>query len=122
MKKGWVPARQEIIWIDCNPQSGREMKDRHPFLVLSPGVFNDRTSLVIGLPMTTAEYNADNPFAVVVGAASGQKAGKTSYVLCHQPKSFDWRTRQAAPHPMKAVSDVVFGQVCAILNQIIQVA
>lgn len=122
MKKGWVPERQEIIWIDCSPQSGREMKDRHPFLVLSPGAFNDRTSLVIGLPMTTAEYNADNPFAVATGAASGRKAGKISYILCHQPKSFDWRARQAAPHPMKAVSDAIFGQVCVILNQIIQVA
>lgn len=122
MKKGWVPERQEIIWIDCSPQSGREMKDRHPFLVLSPGAFNDRTSLVIGLPMTTAEYNADNPFAVEAGSAPGRKAGKMSYILCHQPKSFDWRTRQAAPHPMRVVADAIFGQVCIILNQIIQVA
>lgn len=62
------------------------MKDIHPFLVLSPRNFNTRTSLVIGLPMTTAEYNADNPFAVAVGLAKGRgKAGKTRYVLCHQP-------------------------------------
>jgi mRNA interferase MazF len=68
------------------------MKDVHPFLVLSPRIFNARTSLVIDLPMTTAEYNADNPFAVAIGLAKGRgKAGKT-YVLCHQPKSFDWRT------------------------------
>ena len=49
----------------------------------------DKTSLVIGLPMTTAEYNADNPFAVAVGMASGNKGDKTGYVLCHQPKPFD---------------------------------
>ena len=91
---GWVPNRQEILWIDCSSHAGREMRDRHPFLVLSPKAFNDRTSLVIGLPMTTAEYNATNPFAVSVGAASGRKAGKTSDVLCHQPKSFDWRARE----------------------------
>ena len=89
----WVPGRQDIIWIDCNPQKGREMRDAHPFLVLSPRTFNDRTSLVIGLPMTTALYNADNPFAVIAGVASGRKSGQTSYVLCHQPKSFDWRQR-----------------------------
>lgn len=117
-----MPDRREIIWIDCSPQSGREMKDRYPFFVLSPRDFNDRTSLVIGLPMTTAEYNSDNPFAIAAGIASGRKAGKTSFILCHQPKSFDWRARQAAPHPMKTVSDAAFGQVCAILNQIIQVA
>jgi mRNA interferase MazF len=63
----WVPDRQEIIWIDCHPQGGSEMRDIHPVLVLSPRIFNAKTALVIGLPMTTAEYNADNPFAVTVG-------------------------------------------------------
>lgn len=98
------------------------MRDVHPFLVLSPGSFNDRTSLVIGLPMTTAEYNADNPFAVVAGVAGGAKTGKTSYVLCHQPKSFDWRARQASAHPMKQLNKVAFTQVCDLLNQIISLA
>lgn len=120
--KSWVLDRQDIIWIDCNPQAGREMKDIHPFLVLLPRVFNERTSLVIGLPMTTAEYNADNPFAIAVGSASGRKAGKTSYVLCHQPKSFDWRVRQASAHPMKRLSDSLFADVCVCLNQIVQLA
>jgi len=118
----WVPDRQDIIWIDCNPQAGREMRDVHPFLVLSPKAFNERTSWVIGLPMTTAAYNADNPFAVVTGLAGGAKAGKTSYVLCHQPKSFDWRARQASPHPLKKLNDAAFAQVRAVLNQIIALA
>jgi len=91
------------------------------FLVLSPRSFNERTSLVIGLPMTTAEYNADNPFAVAVGPATGRKTGKTSYVLCHQPKSFDWRIRRASPHPLRRVADAPFAEACAILNQIGQV-
>ena len=116
----WVPDRQDIIWIDCNPQAGREMRDIHPFLVISPRIFNDRTSLVIGLPMTTAEYNSDNPFAVAVGAARGRKASQTSYVLCHQPKSFDWRVRSAKPHPLGKLGDSLFVQVCERLNQIIQ--
>lgn len=121
-KKGWVPERRDIVWIDCNPQAGREMRDRHPFLVLSPKNFNERTSLVIGLPMTTVEYNADNPFAVVAGRAGGAKTGKTSYVLCHQPKSFDWRVRMAAPHPMKRLDEAHFAEVCGVLNQIVQLA
>ena len=97
------------------------MRDLHPMLVLSPSAFNARTGLVIGLPMTTAAYNATNPFALAAGAASGRKAGQTSYVLCHQPKSFDWRARGAKPHPMRTVADAVFAQACAILNQIIDV-
>ena len=104
----WVPDRRDMIWIDFNPQAGTEMKDEHPMLVLSPRTFNERTQLVIGLPMTTAEYNADNPFAVAVGLAKGRKSGKISYVLCHQPKSFDWRLRGAKAHPLKRLSDALF--------------
>ena len=118
----WVPERQDVIWIDCNPQAGGEMRDLHPMLVLSPGLFNARTGLVIGLPMTTAAYNAGNPFALAAGPAElafGGKAGKTSFVLCHQPKSFDWHARDARPHAQGRVDDPVFAQACAVLNQII---
>lgn len=119
-RKPWVPDRQDVIWIDCNPQVGREMRDVHPFLVLSPRMFNEKTSLVIGLPMTTAEYNSDNPFAVAVGKTSGHRTGKISYVLCHQPKSFDWRLRKARAHPLGILSKALFVQVCGRLNQIVQ--
>ena len=97
------------------------MRDVHPFLVLSPRVFNDKTSLVIGLPMTTAEYNSDNPFAIAVGTAKGRKAGKVSYVLCHQPKSFDWKQRKAEKHPLGVLPDSLLAQVCERLNQIVQI-
>lgn len=97
------------------------MRDIHPFLVLSPKAFNAKTGLAIGLPMTTAEYNASNPFAIAVGTASGRKAGKVSYVLCHQPKSYDWRERKAGPHPQGRVSAALVKQACAILDQIITV-
>ena len=95
------------------------MRDLHPMLVLSPGAFNARTGLVIGLPMTTAAYNATNPFAVAVGAAGRRKPGKTSYVLCHQPKSFDWRARRAKQHPRGPLADAAFATACAVLSQII---
>lgn len=121
-KQPWIPDRQEIIRINCTPQTGTEMSDVHPFLVLSPKIFNDRTSLVIGLPMTTAVYNADNPFAVAVGTVRGKSSEKLSYVLCHQPKSFDWRSRKASPHPLRRLSDNLFAEVCLRLNQIVQIA
>ena len=94
------------------------MRDVHPFLVLSPRIFNEKTSLVIGLPMTTAECNADNPFAVLVGKAASVRKNP-SYVLCHQPKSFDWRLRSAKVHPLGVLANALFVQVCERLNQII---
>lgn len=49
-EKKWVPDRGDIIWIDFNPQSGREMRDMQPMLVLSPMKFNERTVLLLGFP------------------------------------------------------------------------
>ena len=110
-----------MIWIDCNPQAGGKVRDLHPMLVLSPGAFNSRTGLVIGLPMTTAACNATNRFALTTGAADGRKTGKTIYVLCHQPKSFDWWARAAKRHSQGRLGDAVFAKACAVLNQIISI-
>ncbi|MEO5737674.1 MAG: type II toxin-antitoxin system PemK/MazF family toxin [Variovorax sp.] len=111
----WVPGRGDIIWIDFNPQAGREMREPHPMLVLSPSTFNDRTSIVIGLPMTTAAYNDTNPFAIRFTGAKGV----VSYVLAHQPKSFDWRARGARAHPSKRASPEILREACETLNQIV---
>ena len=70
------------------------MPDEHPMLVVSTRDFAQRTGIVVGFPMTHSERHADNPFAI---AAPGAKGGK-GYLLTHQPKSFDWRKRNARPH------------------------
>jgi mRNA interferase MazF len=116
-KKIWSPDRRDVIWIDCNPQADREMKDVHPLLVLSPNAFNERTGIVIGLRMTTTAYNETNPFAVKFSGAKGV----VSYILAHQPKSFDWKMRGAKAHPMKQVPEEIFAMACESLNQIIAI-
>lgn len=113
----WSPDRRDVIWIDCSPHAGKEMRDVHPLLVLSPKAFNERTGIVIGLPMTTAAFNETNPFAIKM---TGPK-NVASYILTHQPKSFDWKQRNAKAHPMKQVPENVFSQACESLNQIISI-
>ncbi len=93
------------------------MRDVHPLVVLSPREFNERTGIVIGLPMTTASYNETNPFAVKF---SGPK-GVASYILSHQPKLFDWRARKAKPHPLRKVPEESYVRACENLNQIIDI-
>ncbi len=90
----WVPERAEIIFIQYSPHIGVEMPNDHPMLVMSTKAFAERTGVVVGFPMTHAEYNADNPFAI---PAKGKNA-EVGYVLVHQPKSFDWKLRHARPH------------------------
>lgn len=117
MVKRWVPDRRDIIWIDFDPQAGREMKARHPMLVLSPRLINDPTSIVIGLPMSTQDYNATNPFAVPLHTENGG----TGYIIANQPKSFDWRRRNAKAHPWKQAPEDVFESACDKLNRIIAI-
>ena len=114
--RSWVPDRGDIIWIDCNPQVGREMRDMHPMAVLSPKVFNGRTGIVIGLPMTSSTSNEGNPFAIEVSRSPDTR----SFVLCHQPKSFDWRQRRASPHPWKKLAPHQLAECCDGLNDIIR--
>ncbi|MEO5922985.1 MAG: type II toxin-antitoxin system PemK/MazF family toxin [Bryobacteraceae bacterium] len=118
VRRTWVPDRRDMIWIDCNPQSGREMRDIHPLLVLSPKAFNERTGIVIGLPMTTATSNDTNPFAIKF-VGPGKRA---SYILGHQPKSFEWKARAAKPHAWKQVPQPIFERACEVLNQIVAIA
>jgi mRNA interferase MazF len=94
----WVPERAEIIYIEHSPHVGKEMPGLHPMLVCSTQAFNDRAGVVIGFPMTHAAFNADNPFALAVRGPKDE----VGYVLAFQPKSFDWRARNARPHPWGA--------------------
>lgn len=117
-RASWAPDRRDMIWIDCNPQAGREMRDVHPLVVLSPRAFNERTGIVIGLPMTTAACHATNPFAIELRGPRGA----VSYILAHLPKSFDWRARGAKPHPWKQVPTEAYERACDTLNQIVALA
>jgi mRNA interferase MazF len=113
----WVPDRRDMIWIDYSPQVGVEMKAEHPMLVLSTKAFNERTGIVIGLPVTHAQSNETNPFAIrYIGPKN-----EVGYVLTHQPKSFDWRQRGARAHPWKQVTPALFQDACDELNSIISI-
>ena len=113
-KLAFVPERSDIVWIQYEPQAGKEMKGRHPMLIISTKAFVERTGQVIGFPMTHAEFNSDNPFAVAV---QGPKK-EVGYVLCHQPKSFDWTARGGGQHPWKAAPKNVLNLAMSRLGAI----
>jgi len=114
----WVPERGEVIWIDHNPQAGREMRDHHPFLVLSTASFNRTVGLVVGFAMTSAAYNNGSSLAVDLGPIP-EKPDAHSFVLCNQIKSFDWKARNAKPHPMGLIQQQQLEQVLEIVGQIL---
>ncbi|MFY9532343.1 MAG: type II toxin-antitoxin system PemK/MazF family toxin [Candidatus Acidiferrales bacterium] len=48
-----MPDVGDIVWISFNPQAGREQSGHRPAVVLSPAVYNAKTSLMVCCPMTT---------------------------------------------------------------------
>lgn len=54
-------------------------------------------------------------------AARKGPSGVAGYILGHQPKSLDWRARNAKPHPFKKVTEDARVRACETPNQIIAI-
>jgi mRNA interferase ChpB len=88
MVRGNVPRRGDIYWIDPNPVSGGEMKDRHRFVVITPKEIN-ALGVCMTVPVTTG-----GAFARNVGLAVPITGHDTSGVaVCNQVRSFDIEAR-----------------------------
>lgn len=91
VSKKYVPHRGDIVWIDFDPQAGREQAGRRPAFVLSDRRYNERSELLVLCPITS-QYK---PYPFVV-ALPETLLPKPSYVLADQVKSFDWTKRNVA--------------------------
>jgi mRNA interferase MazF len=87
--KHYIPDRGDVVWLDLNPQAGREQGGRRPCLVLSPSDYNGKTSLAVFCPITNQEKGY--PFEVRLPAGLATKG----VVLSDHIKSLDWRVRKA---------------------------
>ncbi|HQZ83201.1 MAG TPA: type II toxin-antitoxin system PemK/MazF family toxin [Pyrinomonadaceae bacterium] len=82
--------RGDVIWIDLDPQSGHEQKDRRPAVVLSPSAYYDRTGLAIVCPITTKAKGY--PFEVKI--PPGLKV--SGVALADHVKNLDLTSKNAA--------------------------
>lgn len=83
-----VPSRGDFIWLDFDPQAGREQAGRRPAIVLSEYDFNEITGFAVVCPITN--QSKDYAFEVIIPdghAFSG-------VVLTDQFKSLDVRRRK----------------------------
>lgn len=91
MVRSNVPRRGDVYWIDPNPTSGREMKDRHRFVVITPREIN-----ALGVCMTVP-VTSGGAFPRNVGLAVPVTGHDTSGVaVCNQVRSFDIEARMHA--------------------------
>lgn len=85
----YIPERGDIVWLEFDPQVGREQAGRRPALVLSRALYNGPVGLMIACPITSRIKNY--PFEVQI--PQGLQVG--GVVLVDQMKSLDWRGRNA---------------------------
>jgi len=88
--KSYVPERGDVVWIDLDPQAGREQAGRRTCLVLSPALYNGKTGLADFCPIT----NQVKGYSFEVNVPAGFTT--TGVVLADHIKNLDWRARNVA--------------------------
>jgi mRNA interferase MazF len=86
---GYVPESGELVWLDFDPQAGREQAGRRPALVVSPKSYNARSGLALFCPVTSRVKGY--PFEV--GLPDGSAV--SGVILADQVRSLDYRRRCA---------------------------
>lgn len=82
--------RGDIIVIDFDPQAGSEIMKRRPALVISPLIYNQKSSKIICCPITS-KINALNPWLVILPKGCKVEGA----VVSDQIKSLDFVERKA---------------------------
>lgn len=83
------PDTGDLIWLQFDPQAGREQAGRRPALVLSPSSYNQRTGLAVVCPVTSRVKGY--PFEEKLPPGIGVEG----VVLSDQVRNLDWRARDA---------------------------
>ena len=81
------PQRGDVVWLDFDPQTGREQSGRRPALVLSDARYNQLTGRWVFCPITSKVKGYPFEVSISVGGVSG-------LVLSDHVKNLDWRARK----------------------------
>lgn len=82
-----APSRDDLIYLDFNPQAGHEKVGSRPALVLSPKPFNEKTGFAIVCPITSHKKGYTFEFELPEGGHM------KDVILTDQMKSLDWTVR-----------------------------
>lgn len=108
-----MPEAGDIVWLEFDPQAGREQAGRRPAVVLTPEGYNKKTNLLVCCPLTTQIKGY--PFEVLV-----EIDGVQSAILSDQVKSLDWKIRKAKYK--NKVSSAILGEVKAKAKSLLSIA
>ena len=86
----YVPDAGDLVWLDFDPQAGREQAGVRPAVILSSKYFNLRSSVAFACPISSKVKGYQ--FQVVLPPGLHVHGA----VLCEHMRSLDWRVRKAA--------------------------
>jgi len=101
MSKHYTPARNDVVWLSLQSQSGHEQAGRRPAIVISPQIYNNKTGLALFCSITSKSKGY--PFEVQLP----ESCSIQGIILSDQIKSLDWKARQAE-------------YICTVSSEIIQ--
>lgn len=109
-----MPDASDLIWLDFDPQAGREQAGRRPAVVLSPRYFNLRSSVAFACPITSKvkgyRFQVLIPPGLPVHGA----------VLCEHMRSVDWKVRDAVF--LGRMPDEILAQVREVVRKLAGIA
>jgi mRNA interferase MazF len=85
----YVPQAGDIVWLDFDPQVGREQAKRRPALVVTEQSYNRASGLAVVCPLSSRR----KPYPFALPASIDKIEGA---VLVDHIKSMDWTARKAA--------------------------
>ena len=112
-----TPDRGDILHLQFDPASGREMKGNHFCLVVSPRTFNARFKLAMVCPISGGSAETARSAGFLISLMGlGQRAD--GQVHAHQVKTLDWASRRASL--VERVPDSTVQEVLACLQSVLE--
>lgn len=115
MTKQRIPQRGDIYWIDPNPIAGREMKDKHRFVVITPKEIN-ALGIAITVPITSSGIFSRN-MGIAVPIMGHDTTG---VAVCNQVRSFDIEARIRTGNA-KYIETLDLFTIDEIINRVVSV-
>ena len=86
--RNYIPKKGDIVWIDFDPSTGKEIQKRRPGLVVSRYEFNRKTMFAVICPITSTIKKLPTRYTLP------EDLDTKGQVLISQLKSLDFKERK----------------------------
>jgi mRNA interferase ChpB len=114
-----APQQGDVYWVNPNPVAGREMKDRHRFVVITPKEIN-ALGVAMLVPVTSGGA-AMREMGLTVSISGHDTNG---VAVCNQVRTFDLdaRTRMGTAEYIETLNEATVGEIIARVVSVIDPA